>query len=758
MAGSRHDRRGPSADRTQASGARGRPGSAAAQAPVLESLGRGSAPPAAVLASQLPHLQRAVGNGRVTGLLAERRTGAGTPVQRYFDPPPMGNWGAIPITKGGGKKAGVPQVKQGWALDKETAAAQEITPAGVSAGRKTTRLTALLTPGHVKVGLGKPTTANVQPIGWGWIAQHEVRTVKRQAIAYWVKFHLLNAKLGGKGHRELHLIPADKAANSQWEAGIEAPMKTAVAAHPVHYDVKVEYYTAGEAPPDYQIPNGVDYRDNITLFPKTITGRLLVFKNNRWTQAAACTTTSGKPAGPGGGARELIGEKNLGMLASIYKVDPEVLGIVQRRAGQQTYNRYGDVRRVLENWVAQAAGDTKSYAARSQKLAKSDAYLRAALNGQQGTALTINNAAVPDDTTPLANFMASPARVKTADDVRDFPNTSPPITRAYQHAAGGPGRLERIPTMQAFFESLVGIGYWGDVTYAKIQSDWDTFAASPNLLPMIHTDFAPDGEEVLVTVLAKEPQIVAALRDWCARKLGGNVPPSARTAIDELVGQARLQLRAFVQTNFDVLTIHDYSEPKNTVRKLLGWPAVDPLCRAFEHRAQLAAKIRELRLQGLPDPFAVGLTVPLDPRVEAHIDFEVGAQQRRAQAEAEQRRAQQEARLRQGARPGDGRVGAGGRMPSSLKERSRARAAEPYGHRKPPSPRSDVHPHNQNVIRTIIDRCRDYELLHADLWHTRGMEGRKDEVLRKWRTPVPKGSLDLRADVDRAMRWIIERR
>src|SRR5262249_31481325 len=110
---------------------------------------------------------------------------------------------------------------------------------------KTTRLTAFLTPGHAKLGQGGPTVQGTDPIGWKWVLANEVRSAKSARISHWVRFHLLNATLGGKGYKELHLVPADKSANANWESQIERPMKAALKSHPVYYDVEITYYTDG---------------------------------------------------------------------------------------------------------------------------------------------------------------------------------------------------------------------------------------------------------------------------------------------------------------------------------------------------------------------------------------------------------------------------------------------------------------------------------------------------------------------------------
>jgi len=209
-------------------------------------------------------------------------------VQRYFDPPANPY---LQVTKpvnplGRRQRPAHPSKTGGWAIGKNVEAAHEmLVTGGVTAGYKVTQFTALLIPGHANLSAGSPTQQGTNPLGWAWVERNEVRS-RNGRLRYWVRFHLLNAKLGGRGIRERHLVPTTKSANARWDRGIERPMTAALkgaSATPVYYDVKLRYWDIGDAPSTYvDAMTHTDYSQNITLFPAEIEGNWQRFEKGRW--------------------------------------------------------------------------------------------------------------------------------------------------------------------------------------------------------------------------------------------------------------------------------------------------------------------------------------------------------------------------------------------------------------------------------------------------------------------------------------------
>ena len=95
---------------------------------------------------------------------------------------------------------------------------------GQRPGHKVTRFTALLTPGHVNLGAGAPTRQGTDPLGRDWVMQNEVRSANRQALRYWIRFHLLNDKLGGHPYnkRVIRALRVAVPLHPQWPASQKA--------------------------------------------------------------------------------------------------------------------------------------------------------------------------------------------------------------------------------------------------------------------------------------------------------------------------------------------------------------------------------------------------------------------------------------------------------------------------------------------------------------------------------------------------------
>ncbi|HEY9422101.1 MAG TPA: hypothetical protein VIW92_11860, partial [Thermoanaerobaculia bacterium] len=89
---------------------------------------------------------------------------------------------------------------------------------------------------------GRPS---VSPPGWDWL-QTKVQKLKGN----WVRFHIINQKLGGPGNRTWNLVPTSVAVNNTFNREIEEPAKTSANTndHWTYVDVALQYDNGWPAP------------------------------------------------------------------------------------------------------------------------------------------------------------------------------------------------------------------------------------------------------------------------------------------------------------------------------------------------------------------------------------------------------------------------------------------------------------------------------------------------------------------------------
>jgi len=585
---------------------------------------RGAYPPVsprgtALLAHELTHV-------------VQQRNRPNTIVQRYFDPPanpyqqvpkpvnPLALTRQDPhLSKG-----------KGWAISKDVEQAQELRVGRPArAGHIVKRFTALLTPGHAKLLKGAPTQPQgPDPLGWDWIKLNEVRTTSGK-LRYWVRFHLLNADLGGKGTKERHLVPTTKKANARWDQGIERPMKAALegtAATPVYYDVQLTYWDQGDAPATYQdAATNTNYSPNITLFPRSIEGswQQYVKGQGRWAAPRSLTVTVDKPRGISGGQVELTQQSpnSLKQLASLHYIDQKILEELQRRARKVSFTTYRDVRQILESWAMDGA-TSKKISDRYEAIYASDGYLRDALAGAQSFKLTINHQPVPDDATPEAKMFGPPGRVRDYLDLAIYNKVEGPIVTAYMMAQGDPrsGAVEDFPSFEEFLWRLMTKGPLYGVKLADVQQLWDKFKAANEVLPPLRdTHLVPDQDEILVVLQRRtQPLVVQSVRDTFTEQVRLTGPTGATGVVDELAQAVEANYGHLLRAYFPTLTVEhaDTAATKlapKLARTLLEADPVRPLAAELNDRLAAALAMRHLGIVGtLPsDPFSTTLTAPL---------------------------------------------------------------------------------------------------------------------------------------------------
>lgn len=445
-------------------------------------------------------------------------------------------------------------ISQSTAVDYDEVAAQEIPVSGTSniIGNKTTRVTALLLPVKGFNAGGRPTKDSVEPLGWAWVKSNEVRTTKSNKLRFWVRFHLLNAELGGDGHNTAHLTPTDKSTNSQWDSDIEEPMKAKIKGKgalddpkgvPLYYDARVTYWGRGDAPSTYDLSGsgGVDYKDNITLFPKQIDAKWSAHEGSKWVaQPSATTGLISKPAGVGGSEVDLTsGMTKFSGLSSIYGIDEEIFGLLVSVVLPKGPKTYRDVRGILEQWVA-GASTPRGMASRSARLFLADAKLRAALDGKGPLKLKLGGQAVPDDDTPEARSVSAAVRAPKTQEFsfqgRFGKQTEDPILAGYARAS-----KKKIPSVREVLDEALATTL-NRITLRQVNEAWSYYLENNELLPpMVGFDFASPGREVATVVFQRT---IKGLERVVEEKVGWKEKPTATDAI-------RRQILKFVLLGVD---------------------------------------------------------------------------------------------------------------------------------------------------------------------------------------------------------------
>lgn len=139
---------------------------------------------------------------------------------------------------------------------------------------------------------GTGTKPSVDPLGWDYAAQVAVQKPNKNPKPHrgWVRFHLLNEKLGGPGNNESNLVPTLNVYNScqAWQTNFEEtakayldPSKAATPAlnptnqsNPITFEVKVDYHANVASNPAQPGDNQLE------KFPKKIEAEFKYFDSN----------------------------------------------------------------------------------------------------------------------------------------------------------------------------------------------------------------------------------------------------------------------------------------------------------------------------------------------------------------------------------------------------------------------------------------------------------------------------------------------
>ncbi|WP_207217834.1 MULTISPECIES: DUF4157 domain-containing protein [Sorangium] len=139
--------------------------------------------------------------------------------------------------------------------------------------KKTTAHNAATVPERVIAVMRNPSdggTPSVDPPGWNWL-KRKFGKLKGQ----WVRFHIINAKLGGPGNDRLNLVPTTQTLNlnAGWRGLEDAAKHSASNGIWTYVDVHLTY--------DTTYPDGI---------PKTIKAERGEWSNNTWTSLGGTVT------------------------------------------------------------------------------------------------------------------------------------------------------------------------------------------------------------------------------------------------------------------------------------------------------------------------------------------------------------------------------------------------------------------------------------------------------------------------------------
>jgi hypothetical protein len=549
-------------------------------------------------------------------------------IQRYFDPPANPNLQVPKPPKADALAQKPARLSQspGWAISKVVEATNELqVPHGVLPGHKVMRFTALLTPSHANFRAGAPTQQGTNPIGWSWIERNEVRTASGK-LRYWVRFHLLNAKLGGKGYKERHLVPTTKTANARWDRGIERQLAAALkGGSPVYYDVTLTYWPRGQAPESYvDQATHTDYKDNITLFPKSITGNWQRFERNRWVPQQGLTVTVDQPRGIGGDEVDLSTHLNLKLVANLFHINLKILELLQGRYRRVTPAGYGAVRDTLETWAMAGATDNEK-AKRQQAIYESEGYLRTALAGRQSFRLKFNGQHVPDDATPEAKMFGPPVHAVDYRNLDDYENVAGPFTVGYTMAQAASG--DHFPAFEDVLWLMMTQGPLNRVTLPEVQQLWDTFKATNEMVPpMSGTQLVPDQDEMrFVLERRTKQQVVQRAYELSAQKVK-NLYAAAEPVMvaQELATAVDVNYSQLLQQAFGNLTVEQVRNVPMLTTVLLNVAPVRQLSAELDARVAEAPDLLRLGIAGhlSANPFIQTLGVSMAGEMRQKIKAE----------------------------------------------------------------------------------------------------------------------------------------
>jgi hypothetical protein len=701
----------------------------------------------------------------LTHVVQQQNLPGGT-VQRFFAPPanPYGNLPKPHRPLALGQQAPHLSGSPGWAISKEVVAANELlVPVGARAGHKVTRFTALLTPGHAKLSQGAPTRLGMNPLGWAWVERNEVRTPSGK-LRYWVRFHLLNADLGGKGTRERHLVPTTKTANARWDVGLERSMAAAlegVGATPVYYDVQLTYWALGDAPTTYvDAASHTDYSANITLFPRSIEGNWQRYQNGHWVAQPRLTVNVDKPRGISGEDVELTTHANLKRLANLFHIDEGILDLLKRRPGHVHLTTYGDVRQILENWAMRGT-TSREKSGRQQAIYESDGYLRNALSGLHSFKLKINNQHVPDDATPEAKMFGPAVDASNYLNLHMYKNMGGPITEAYQRAQSQQrGVVEHFPSFEKFVWLLTMANLYG-VKLTAVQWQWDNFKATNQALPpMSDMHLVPDQDEVFVVLVRRtQAPVVQWLHETYSNRVRALTRQTGNVLVaDELTHVVATNYGHLAQSAFPNLTVEQADvEHANNVgklaRALLAENPALPLATELEARLAAAPTVENLGLGRTlsSHPFFTTLASPMAAEMRQKIAAE---QQRIADEQQRQAALARTVSQPQPTQPQPAQV-----QPTA---RSRIPADRPRSpHRSPPrasagivKPAATIHGDNQKFIETLRIVIRTDPRYPTDQAGQAQVQRRKKEVEHRWSKPERVSTHTLGEDIQAALKYI----
>ncbi|WP_350150279.1 DUF4157 domain-containing protein [Nitrosomonas sp.] len=121
------------------------------------------------------------------------------------------------------------------------------------------------------------SSPNADPLGWRWLY-----TMMPKVKGNWVRFHILNAGLGGDGNDTDLLIPTTHSDNTgSWLHTFETGIKQSAATAALHYRIEIDYFGIGATG-----NNETDY--NKQFFPQSLRAAYRTWDsmNNSWSIAA----------------------------------------------------------------------------------------------------------------------------------------------------------------------------------------------------------------------------------------------------------------------------------------------------------------------------------------------------------------------------------------------------------------------------------------------------------------------------------------
>ncbi|QOJ24951.1 MAG: DUF4157 domain-containing protein [Gammaproteobacteria bacterium] len=242
------------------------------------------------------------------------------------------------------------------------------------------------------------SSPDADPLGWRWLY-----TMVPKVKGNWVRFHILNAGLGGDGKDTDLLIPTTHSDNTgSWLHTFETGMKQSAAFAALHYRIEIDYF-------GYGATGNVETDYNKQFFPQSLRAAYRTWDsmNNSWSIAATdngsiLANISPPPTIAGTVQRDIEGVSEKALLR-IWGISSKLAQLIVRTQNNVGYGAVNNCQSLYDLLMDNlfTTGNFMQYAIDNQFEEESEAFcndwprLQAAVTATVGAQLLVNHAPLP---------------------------------------------------------------------------------------------------------------------------------------------------------------------------------------------------------------------------------------------------------------------------------------------------------------------------------------------------------------------------